>query len=899
MEVFYPENFEPNEKYYAGLAEVQKRVCAGLLWVENPQDDYKFWRCASVGESGGDIRFGQYTISLHKIISKSGDKMVFSGGFSRGSDVFSASEITIDLIDSRGTLNFSFSYQGDKNVFDALDAGIKFVMPLPKGTDGGVRRGFESVMLSRVLSYTGDAVFSARVNPCVLFDIAKTNILLPRIQYDSCFTSAVGTAHTLTPKEGAALVFEKTALSVAYETQAKHRTSAAQSLYLSFCGAFATDGTELLTGLYGNEFIRNTDTITFIPHKNAFLEQDVEAAEDDAATAWISVSGSFFSAAQSAPLYKLDSGFLRPYSTPLVVFTESSPAFPIIPWRDASFINTEEAENAEQILYRTRYGLLTNETDTVAFEDNSAEITLVTPNGLCIGADAETEVWKWLGIAQTSSGALPDIRLNGLSGDARTSLMDKECLIVLSSAEEFSEFAEGEITFEIDGWQIQLSSEQWCQNAAVIIKYNTSAALTDDHEINKILGNILEDAYNGSGEINPGYEEFVKSVTNPSFEGILLLNAQASAENLPEEVKAIAGTIDPERLRAAYTVIDRSRVSIENDVLYFSRTELSGLIAYKDEEITGNSDGKEYLFKTVKLDVLFENSRVADFSCKAELLPSMLLGEKLQSPMCLVVSGRLEESAGVSVYRFTLEDEVKYMIGDSVIDSITVRSVNLSADSTRSVFRLTADAAFTKDDNCDVFSYEQLRVSGICLIMPKDKDIYADYADISISAADSEMREGSLGEMFGAEIRQYLLTQNSKSPDELGFDSITCPVKQGSMDAGWNGIIHKIPLGGSGALGENGMLDFEFITAWKGKNCYIGVRLSGIFQKSFSIQGILQMGFTSMELKKNTDNSLCFMLHNLVLKAFGLSFPPKSADLYIFGEHGKTGWYLGYAEEEK
>lgn len=903
MRVFYPEDFEPDENFHSGLTEFSKRVCAGLLWIENPQDDYKFWQCASVGESGGNIRIGQYTISLCRMISESEDKIVYSGGFSRGSDTFDVSEITIDLIRSPGTIRFKFSYQGNKNIFDALDAGIKFVMPLPKETADGARRGFVSVLTSRVLSYTGDAVFSACVNPCALFDITKTNILLPAIRYDSKFISVEGEVHTFTPKAGAALVFERSALSVAYESKTRRRTSAVRTVYLGFSGVYKTDKNKLLMGLYGSEFMRNTDAITFIPHQNAFLERDEEAAENDASTAWISTSGSYFSAAQSAPLYKLESGFLRPYSTPIAVFTKPAPTFPVIPWHDALFFSTEEAERAEQLLYETRYALLTNETDTVMCDAHSAEITLVTPNGLCVGMDAETEAWKWLGIAKTLSDKLPDVRLNKLSAGARIALMDKECLIALSSAEEFSAFAGGGIRLEIDGWQIQLTAEQWCQNAAVIIKYNTSAALTDDSKIKKILENILEDAYDGDGRVNPGYEEFVDAVTESSFEGILLLNAQASTENLPGEVKGIVGTIDPERLRAAYIVIDHSRISIENGDLDFAVTSLSGLIAYKDDGITGNIDGKingkEYLFRVVKLRVLFENSRVTDFSCMAELLPSVLLGEVLKSPTCLVLSGSLEESAGAAVYRFVLEDEVEYVTVDSVTDSITVRSINMSADSARSVFRLTADASFARNSSCDVFSYERLRINGICLIMPKDKDIYADYSELSTSGKDSAIRESSLAEAFGASVVRYLIAQDSKSPDELGFHSITCPVKQGSMDEGWNGIVHKIPLGSSGMLSDNGMLDFELITAWKEKNCYVGIRLLGIFQKSFSIQGVLQLGFTSIELKTNTDNSIYFKLHNLTMKAFGLTFPQKSADLYIFGEHGKTGWYLGYAEEEK
>lgn len=896
--VFFPEDFKPDEQFEHSLAEYQARVSASLVWIENPGDDYKFWRCASVGASGGSIRLGKYAVSLWKVISKDENKIVYDGGFSCGGEVFSVSDITLDLADAPGTLSFTFTYEGGKDVFDALDAGIKYVMPLPEKTAETVRRGFASIMASRVLSYAGNAVFSARVDPCALFDIDKTNIRLPGLAYDSCFSSATGAGHKLTPKEDAALVFERSAVSVAFDTGKKRRTSAARTYYLGFSGTFGTNEAELLTGLFGSEFVRNADTITFIPHKNAFLEQDTAVAENDASTAWLSVRGSYYSLAESAPLYKLDNSYLRPYSTPAALFTELSPAFPAMPWRASSFFDVEEAESAEQLLYQTRYGLLTDGIDTVVFDANSPEMTLVTPNGLCIGADEETEIWKWLGIAQTSADALPDIRLNGLSGEARIALMNKECLIVLSSVEEFSEFAQGEIKFEIDGWQLQLSQDAWRENAAVIIKYNTSMVLTDDSDVNHVLGNVLEDAYNGGGGVNPGYEEFARAVTDPSFEGILILNAKASTKDLPAEVKAIAGTIDPELLRAAYIVIDHSRISIENGAVCFSPTPISGLIAYKADEITDNPDGKEYLFKTVKLDVLFENSHVADFSCRSELLPTTLMGEALQSPACLILSGRLEESAGVSVYRFALEDEVKYAAADSVVDSITVRAVNLSADSTRSVFRLTADAAFMKDANCDVFSYERLYLNGIDLIMEDGKDIYADYSGLTISGADSETREGSLAEMFGSSVTQYLLTQGSKSPDELGFNSITSPVKQGSMDAGWNGIIHKIALGGSGALGDNGLLDFEFITAWKGKNCYIGIRLSGIFQKSFSIQGIIQLGFTSMELKANTDGSFCFQLHNLAAKAFGLSFPQRSADLYVFGEHGKTGWYLGYAEEK-
>lgn len=115
------------------------------------------------------------------------------------------------------------------------------------------------------------------------------------------------------------------------------------------------------------------------------------------------------------------------------------------------------------------------------------------------------------------------------------------------------------------------------------------------------------------------------------------------------------------------------------------------------------------------------------------------------------------------------------------------------------------------------------------------------------------------------------------------------------MCAGWNGIVFEVALGNAGKLGSNAALSFDFIAAWKDGGFYFGVRLQGVFSREFSVQNLIGVGFSSVSLMRTDKQKLLFKLNSVTLKILGLPVPPKSADLYIFGEEGKVGWYFGYA----
>lgn len=892
--VFYPDSFTPDTCFYSELEKYMLRSYAELIWIENPEETYQFWRCASIAIPNGCIRLGQYCIYLISELSRSENSVVYKGEFMCGDACFETSDITLDLSSSWGTLSFSFAYHGDKNIFDALDAGMKFVLPLAADAKDRERRGFVSAAANCILSYNGSESFKAHITPCAFFDVSKTHISLPQISYSSSLSTVGGMKHTLKACANAALVFETTARTAAYDASAKKWEACSKSVYLGICGGFNTDMPELLTGLYGNEFIKVTGTINFVPHQNAMLDGAGRTAADVTAP-WISVIGSYYSTAQSAPLYGLDSEYLRPYPALVSTFSEASPAFPVMAWNDADFYSVEEAETAEQILYQQRYRAMTGLDGTTSLLYAEDERILITYNGLCVCVDENSGIWKWIDIAHVNTGSdVTEIRLCNISKLARAAFLKKDCCIVLSSAKQFSEFAEGEILIDIDGWKISLSGNNWHDNSVLIFKYNASEKLADRMRDNKVLKTVLENAYDANGNVKEAYASLVNALEDPQFNGIVMLNTPAAAGKLPDDMKFICDSLDPNKLSAAYVVIESGSVSVKDGAVEFKPSPISGLVSYTDDELTSVGQDETYAFKTVSMSILLKNSRIFDFSCKSELLPSELLGEKLWNPTCMVLRGSLEASSGVQVYRFTFENFVAYTPLNSMVTSITVSDVNLSVSGERGVFSLSADIELVKEDECDVLSYDGLRIQGIRIIKDKES-IYDDYGEISVSE-NAEAREGSVAQSFGTYPVQYLAKQASASPDELGFESITCPIHQGKIGEGWNGIIHKLPLGGSGELGNGSILDLELITAWKESSLYVGMRMSGTLERSFSVQGSIHLGFNSIELIKDNER-LFFILHNLALKVFGLSLPQKSADLYLFSDRGKTGWYLGYEDK--
>ena len=807
---------------------------------------------------------------------------------------FNTSEIALSL--STGVFTFSISCPDGSDIFEALGAQIRFVMPSrSEAVSKDKPKKSAAEFSNTLLQYTGKSEFCVTLDFNGLFNPKKTFISLPKENFNSNLTDRVGEPYILTPLDDASLVFARFARSVCLDRKSQKQIPVQLDFYFSYSGSFRVNNSrEILLGLYGMEYIRSCDEITFCSGYSAFLAADFPDYEKGAVTSWISVCGEYFSMPESMPLYAPKDNVLLPYETPVAVFSQASEPIPFFSWRNAQLSDNFSENEADDILYRVRCAIMDKAFEEAQlFSSANGEVTAVTPAGLCVGVDISS--WRWLGIAQTSSQALPNVRINSITLEGKKKLLQKDCFVVITSKEEYARFGSGSLSVDVGGWKIRLSEDDW-KNSILIIKYCTGISIREKLSDNLLFQKLLNSAYVGSAE-KESFRGFIDAVSSERFEGVVLLNvlAEAVENELPREVYDVAAMTGEKYLNCAYAAVKRSKVDLENGNVTVASSQIDALIAYNSGGIMQSDSSRDFTCKTVDLEAVIQNSRVTSFASRTEILPRRLLGERLSEPKCIALLGRADIQNGIAVYRFSPENDVNYVPQNKPVKSIVINGVSMSSDNGQSRFLLSGSLSLTNDNNLDIFSYDELGFEGAAIVCASEKS-YEDLSELRIRTDKSKARDGSTAEVFGACAEQYIVNSTAKSPDELGFSSITTPVRQGEMNTGWSGIIYRLQLGKSGGLGANSLLYFDLICAWKDGGYYFGVRMSDVFSKQFSLQNLLNVGFQSISLIKSESGAPIFKLNSLALKFLGISVPPKSADLYIFGDSGKVGWFFGYSE---
>ncbi len=890
MYIFFPKGFTPDES----VRKQAERLCGcdnALLWIEDPDgfpDNGKYVSAVCPG----CLAIGGYRLYLSEMVSSDTAGASFKGSFMHRNTRFATSEIRLDA--ESGTFTFSITSTESVDAFEALGAGIRYIMPDDLQTNSKFGRS-SAYFINQVLKYTGNKEFNVTLCPSALFDTKKTFITIPDESFSSNLTDLMKNAHKLRPKENASLVFARYASSVYRDSKTKKQNTAGYNVYLTFNGSFAVENAknpaELLFGLYGMEYMRGCDKVIFCPGYSAFLGDDFPDG-DGQTTAWVSLCGDYFSCPESMPLYAPKDGILQIYESPAAVFANYSQPVPFFPWTNARFSENLDVANADNILYKQRERILSGNIKNAQLNSSGdGEIVAVTPTGLCAGIDGTA--WNWLGIAQTSDEPFPNIKICGITPEAKEKLLQKDCFIVISSKEEYKKFGTGEITIAADGWRTTISENNW-DDAILIIKYNTGISVREKLAGNKKFEELLNGAYENAKE-KESYAGFLETVSSERFEGIMLLNARAypDYDKLSPDVGGVVSMTRAEYLKCVYAAVSRSRVDMPDGALKIMRSQTDALIVYDSEGIVQSQS--DYTCKTAGVEAVIKDSRMESFSSRTEILPKTLLGERMNDPQRLVMLGRSEVLNDVTVYRFVFENSVRYIPVEKPVEAVSITNVSMTASNGKSRFTLSGNIAFANEKECDIFSYDELAFEGDAIVSESDT-AYEDLSALSFCAERSKTRENSVVGAFGMAPLQYVSNSAKASPDELGFSSITAPVLQGEISVGWNGIIHRVSIGNSGELGANSPLYFDLIFAWSDGKYYFGTRMGDVFSREFSLQNLLNVGFKSVSLTKPADKPPIFKLNSLTLKMLGLSVPRKSADLFIFGEGGKTGWFFGYSE---
>lgn len=534
---------------------------------------------------------------------------------------------------------------------------------------------------------------------------------------------------------------------------------------------------------------------------------------------------------------------------------------------------------------------------------------------------------------------------------------------------------------ELEGWRFRLSPTMWTvitdKPTLMIFKYAdgaladlardvnswswSAAAGSDPAETQEYLLSILNSAAAavGTGEVPTDLDYFVNVVMrDPSWNGILFLNANVPVTSMPDQLSGIAAGIDPAKFVAHHLGIELTTIDTTVTPLQLSDSAFFGLILY-DDPVDLYFNGDLYDFKVLLLDVLFRNSTIANFASRIELMANAWFGEfgdltPSEHNNNLILDGSYQKQGDSASYVFEQRGSSRFVMRSAVMEEVEITKVQFVTVEPPEGSSVTAQSASRflmwgylryRELPFDLFSFGKkyvgevmtedgfLRFSGLSVDMQSNgmaggTKLFAFNArSLAFDAAASHARPGSVYAQLPLVIGGLLNGTPGSRPEDLGYVAVKTPLSASTLDGSWYGLTFQADLGTLGALA--GQLGFvvSLLAAWApatpppGTNAaqtrppsasvQVGLLLPGgrSLTSLIPIQGVVGLGFSGIDLTPSSNESgTSYMLkfRRFVLSLLGWSFPPGQADLAFFTNPNNSGrsalgWYAAYvgADEEE
>ncbi len=903
--VFFPKGFVPDAVFGEKLERFDQKQAARLMWIENPADAEAFWRLTTVSFGSLTVYIGKYRIHLGECVRETDDMLFFEGSFYVGKTTFEIleKEISLCLSDCLGRISFRFNAGPDN--FSDLDVGMKYLRLLPEDAENGWKSNYSQCVDSAVITPESGIIIEASVSPASLNDRGYSKFVLPKAMWYSGFLSVSGESIQIESQE-AVLCFEKTAQAVCTDRAKGSCRAIGISWYLGIDGEFIVSGeAAIMPGLSGTEYISPAKRIWFAAGQSALIvtEKHGHSTQEQpfpVTAPWICFEGEYHCNSLTMPFFVAEGDYLRLYAAKICDYAVS-PAFPAIPWGSVrNMTDSVDVSEAEKIFYESRYDILTQVINTYKTQENQEKL-LVAPCGLCVGVQPESGCFNWVGIARLNGNGLPDVRIEMPSFAVRTAIQRLDCILMASTRDKFLELGKKDIRFKfmIEGWALSFSKDIWGENSLFLLKYSSNYTVRALLKHTNQLSYILETAYDSQGKLRAGFDSLLDILDKKEFQGILLLGGEVQINELPYELRRILKWGGGGAPKVIYAVITGGKVSVDRGEISVTESGIDALVLYEDVPVF-ETDGSPFSFCTRELTVVIKNSSIKYFRSRSELSVYSLFGAQLSAKSSLegnqmILTGHMENVNGVHIYRFALDTPFVYSVLNSPLTELEIQGVSILGGDEKIGFSLRGTQTYICVEELDLFSYEKIGFEGVCL--EKDSiSSFLNYDACRLITENAVIRENSFAMIFGA-MPDVSCWDMQGLPNEMGYIAINTPIAQGKLTQPWNGIIWRIPLNGSGVLGDNAMLSICLMAGWNGTDYYIGVKTGGIFGQSFSLQGILTAGFTGITLEKGGAGRLLFVLHSFALKAIGFSLPKHGMDVCILGENGKAAWYAAYEEE--
>ncbi|MCX8477836.1 MAG: hypothetical protein MT490_18775 [Sphingomonas sp.] len=525
--------------------------------------------------------------------------------------------------------------------------------------------------------------------------------------------------------------------------------------------------------------------------------------------------------------------------------------------------------------------------------------------------------------------------------------------VVRTYAGDFSLFAAG-ATGE-DAWEFDLSPWRWAEHQTILIfkfcnkTFAQAAADTSqwsgasdfnaspDATVQQIA-QIIADARTRQ-KTDSDLDYFVQTVLDdPSWSGIIALNALVPLSGLPEQMRALAAGIDPAAFQAHHVGVSVTPVTPGATTFTAAPSSIFGLIDYEDNAPLTSGDA--YAFKVNTLKVLIANSQVAGFSSHVELLVNKLFGEpatQIGAPdNNLGFDGYYQKTGDTSgsgkevgTYRFVTAGPTAYAVSSAVLDQVAITGATFvtlpgTTDDNpivNATFLLNGAIAFLPQKGFDLFSYgpeqatqtieQGLSYRALSIDMrfdeatPYYRTFAFDAAALVVDPATSLARSASLVSHFPMKLTGLVQGLGSVTPDSLGFMPVDMPIQGAKLSPPWFGLRFDLDLGTPGALAAATGFSAGLLLAWapnpSGASVYAGLSLPGVSggQRAISIEGVLSLAFGGVSFVVAPPTYL-IQLSNIALKFLSVSFPPNGqVNMTLFGNpaqqtSGALGWFAAY-----
>jgi len=375
---------------------------------------------------------------------------------------------------------------------------------------------------------------------------------------------------------------------------------------------------------------------------------------------------------------------------------------------------------------------------------------------------------------------------------------------------------------------------------------------------------------------NPLYANFARIVTDPSWNGILVLRAEVDPTDFPPQIQGLAAGIDPTAFEAHHFGVTASRVQAAEGVLRLqSPSSLFGLIDYQLPPFRqnlasgGNPDVPiavpvqgDFGFTVLQLQALFQNAALVDFRSRVQLTVNRLFGSvvtaawatmgggaRIPAPAnAVVLRGSYVTQGATSTYVFQQDQPTVFLLDGNVLPAVAFNRVQFNtltpvAGDTALHSRFLVWGTFdfaalqaTPSDapplTVDVLSFgsppatppaqlgQGLAFSNLQIDLtspaanPGAVAFSFNPGAIAVDVAASQARDGSLFRGFALQLDSFVAPPAGKRPSDLGFLPVGVDPPLAALSGAWYGVVYKVTMGTAGALASAVGFESRLLLAW-------------------------------------------------------------------------------------